>query len=83
MFCATFAVWLLLCWGFWKLLIQQAATSGDLYSGTPSFQLLNFVVQYLWFFLLLLAVVLLLEWVVLWAVGSFVSGHRRRRGEST
>ena len=42
---------------------------------TPSFQLIHFVVQYLWVFLLLLTAVLVLEYAVLWIVGRVTVSH--------
>ena len=76
----TVGVWLALCWAFWMQLIRNAAASGDVYARTASFQLMNFAVQYLWGFLLLLAVALLLEWAVFRMIGAFASGRRRADG---
>jgi len=80
-FGTTVVGWLLLCWTFWRQLVRQAATSGDLYARTPSFQLINFAVQYLWAFLLLLMVVLLVEWAALWIIGHILGRGRRTRGQ--
>ena len=77
-FWTTIVAWLGLCWAFWRLLIRQAATAGDFYARTASFQLLNFAIQYLWVFLLLLAVVLFLEWVILWMIGAIMNRWRKR-----
>jgi hypothetical protein len=77
----TVAAWLWLCWAFWRGLIIQAATSGDLYARTPSFQLINFVLQYLWAFLLLLAVALFLEWAALRIIDWYFNGRRRQVGD--
>jgi len=78
-FGTTVVGWLWLCWTFWRQLVRQAATSGDLYARTLSFQLINFVVQYLWAFLLLLTMVLLVEWAVLRIIGHVLGRGRRRR----
>lgn len=67
-FGTTIAAWLWLCWAFWRALVRQAADDGELYARTPEFQLFNFAVQYLWAFLLMLAVALLTEWAALWII---------------
>lgn len=71
----TTGLWLVLCWAFWRRLIEEAADAGEIYARTPGFQALNFAVQYLWFFLLVLLAALAVEWVVFrvaeWAVSRF------------
>jgi hypothetical protein len=62
-------VWLATCVWFWRRLVERAADSGDLYARSASFQLLNFLIQYFWFFALVLGAVLACEWVIFWMVG--------------
>lgn len=72
-FALTTGLWLVLCWTVWRQLVEDAADAGETYARTPGFQALNFAVQYLWFFLLVLLVVLAAEWMVFrmvaWAMG--------------
>ena len=68
----TIAAWLWLCWAFWHQLIREAANSPEIYTREPRFQLINFVVQYLWLFALLLAACILIEWSVFWLIGRVV-----------
>ena len=72
-FALTVAAWLWLCWTFWQQLILQASNAREIYARAPSFQAVNFVVQYLWFFALLLAVILLVEWFLLRMAGRVLS----------
>ena len=60
----TTALWIVLCWAFWQQLVRNAADSPEIYTRGPGFQLLNFLIQYLWFFVLVLAVALFVEWLV-------------------
>jgi hypothetical protein len=61
----TIAAWFLLCVRFWALLIDNAALDPELYVRSPGFQLINFVVQYLWFFVVVLGIVIAFEWAIL------------------
>jgi hypothetical protein len=56
------------CVWFWRRLVERAADSGDLYARNASFQLLNFLIQYFRFALVLVAV-LACEWAIFWMVG--------------
>ena len=60
----TLVAWLAACVWFWQRLVERASDSPELYTRTGSFQLLNFVVQYLWVFALTLALVLGFEWAL-------------------
>lgn len=79
-FALTAGFWLLACWAFWRQLVEDAADAGEIYARTPGFQALNFAIQYLWFFLLILLVVLIAEWITFrmaaWALGRWKSRVR-------
>lgn len=74
-FACTTGLWLLACWAAWRQLVEEAADAGDLYARTSGYQALSFAVQYLWFLLLILLVVLAAEWIVFrvafWAMGRW------------
>ncbi len=59
----TVAAWGWLCWRFWHQLVLDAADSPEIYTRSPGFQALNFLIQYFWLFLLLLVFVLSIEWL--------------------
>ena len=79
-FSVTAAAWLWSCWAVWQSLIRQAADSPELYTRTPRFQLFNFVVQYLWFLLLLLAACLLIEWLLFRVIARVLVRSQRSAG---
>ena len=60
----TIALWFLLCWAYWQQLIRNAVDSPEIYTRGAGFQLFNFLAQYFWFFAVVLAIVLVLEWLV-------------------
>ena len=76
-FASTLALWAAVCFAFWRSLVRSAADSAELYTRSPGFQLFNFLVQYLWFFLLLLAAALAIEWL-LFRVAAKLIGRARR-----
>jgi hypothetical protein len=76
LFAVTIAGWLWFCWAFWQALIRSATDSPEIYTRGPGFQLLNFVVQYLWFFVLALAVALVVEWALVWIIGRVLVRSR-------
>lgn len=74
-FALTTGLWFVLCWTVWRQLVEDAADAGETYARTPGFQALNFAVQYLWFFLLVLLAILAAEWIAFrmaaWAMGRW------------
>lgn len=56
-------MYLFACVEFWRRLVAGAADSPELYTRT-GFQLINFLVQYFWAFLLILAIAVALEWAL-------------------
>ena len=76
----TTALWVLICWAFWQHLVEIAADSPEIYARGAGFQFLNFLIQYLWFFVLLLAVTLVVEWLVFHFVARFRICDQRQAG---
>ena len=61
---ATSVFWLGLCWTSFQTLLEGAKDSPEIYTRTPQFQGINFVVQYLPFYLLVFGCVLAFEWAL-------------------
>ena len=66
----TVAAWLVLCYRFCRGLVADAADSAETYTRSGGFQLLNFATQYLWAFLIALAIVLMIEWAIFRALSA-------------
>ena len=77
-YAATTIAWLAVCAWFWGRLVEGASDSPELYTRDRTFQLLNFIVQYLWFFVLAFAVVLALEWAVFRLLEQSLNGRHWR-----
>jgi hypothetical protein len=75
-FAITLGVWAAVCYAFWQTLVRSAAGSPEIYTRSPGFQLFNFLVQYLWFFLLLLAAALAIEWLLFRVAAELISRPR-------
>jgi hypothetical protein len=76
----TVTTWLVLCFRFWRRLVARAADDPETYTHGGVFQLLNFVVQYLWVFVVVLAIALAFEWAIFKALAALSGGASARAG---